>query len=146
MKNHRFLDYELMIYVCEGKEGERLDWFRTINIAGERLTDQELLNINYIGRWLSDAKLKFFKSNCAAQDIADKFINGSPIRQEYLETALSWISSDNIADYMARHQHDPNANELWLYFQSVVEWVKSTFRTEKNYRKEMKGLNWGKAL
>lgn len=142
-ERQRFLDYELMVYICKGNQEERLQWFKTINIAGEKLTDQELLNINYIGKWLSDAKLKFSKTNCAAQNIADKFVNGSPIRQEYLETALSWISNGTIADYMARHQHDPNANELWLYFQSVIEWVKTTFRTEHNYRREMKGLNWG---
>lgn len=143
-EKERFLDYELMVYVCEGSSEERLNWFRTINIAGEKLTDQELLNINYIGRWLSDAKLKFSKTNCVAQRIGDDFVTGSPIRQEYLETALVWINNGDVADYMARHQHDPNANELWLYFQSVIEWIKTTFRTDKNYRKEMRGLNWGR--
>jgi hypothetical protein len=137
------LSYEVDVYICEGSDRERLDWFETINIAGEKLTRQELLNINYTGTWLSDAKRKFSKTNCVAYKVASKFVKGSPIRQEYLETALKWISKDNIADYMALHQHDINANELWLYFSSVIEWVKATFG-EKHYRKEMLGLDWGR--
>lgn len=142
----QILDYELMVYVCEGNESERLDWFRTINIAGEKLTDQELLNINYIGPWLTDAKRKFSKTNCVAYKLGHKFVKGAPIRQEYLETALSWISGGNIANYMSKHQHDVNANELWLYYNNVINWVVSTFGLDtnpKNYRKEMLGLNWG---
>lgn len=140
------LDYKLMVYICEGSEKERLDWFRTINIAGEKLTNQELLNINYIGTWLADAKRKFSKTNCVAYKLGSKFVKGSPIRQEYLETALKWISNDNIAEYMSVHQHDINANELWLYFQNVINWIEATFALDtkpKNYRKEMCGLNWG---
>ena len=143
-EQEQILNYELTIYVCEGNDKDRLDWFRTINIAGEKLTEQELLNINYVGKWLEDAKKKFSKNGCIATRIQNKYqlTNGSPIRQEQLEIALKWISKgDNIANYMARHQHDNNANELWLYFSSVVEWVKTIF---PNYRKEMKGLNWGK--
>ena len=115
----KILNYELMIYVCQGDNSERLDWFRTINISGEKLTDQELLNINFVGAWLSDAKSKFSKPNCVAYKIGQKYVKGSPIRQEYLETALDWISEGNIVDYMNKHQHDVNANELWLYFSSV---------------------------
>lgn len=136
------LNYTVDIYICEGSDRERLDWFETINIAGEKLTRQELLNINYTGAWLSDAKRKFSKTNCVAYKLASKYVKGSPIRQEYLETALSWISGGNIADYMSEHQHDANANELWLYFLNVIEWVKATF-IEKHYRKEMLGINWG---
>lgn len=142
----KILDYELMVYICEGNETERLEWFKTINIAGEKLTDQELLNINYIGTWLSDAKRKFSKTNCVAYKLGNKYVKGSPIRQEYLETALDWISNGHIADYMSKHQHDINANELWLYYQSVINWVETTFAIDtnaKNYRKEMSGLNWG---
>ena len=138
----KFLNYELMVYICKGGETEKLEWFKTINIAGEKLTDQELLNINYIGDWLYDAKSKFSKTNCVAYNIANKYVKGSPIRQEYLETALNWISNGNISRYMSEHQHDVNANELWLYFSSVIEWIKATFG-EQNYRKEMLGLNWG---
>jgi len=139
----QILDYELMIYFCEGTDKERLDWFRVINIAGEKLTDQEIRNAVYTGPWLSDAKLKFSKPNCAAYLLANDggaLLKGSPIRQDYLETALSWINDGKIEDYMAKHQHDPNANELWNYFQDVIAWVHKTF---PNYRKEMANVNWG---
>lgn len=145
-EQERIMDYDLMVYICEGEERERLGWFRTINIAGEKLTNQELLNINYIGSWLSDAKRKFSKTNCVAYKIGSKYVKGSPIRQDYLETALKWISCDNVCEYMSVHQKDPNANELWLYFQNVINWVIATFAIDtnpKNYRKEMLGLNWG---
>ena len=134
------LDYKLMIYFCEGNDKEKLDWFKIINIAGEKLTDQELRNAVYTGPWLTNAKLHFSKTNCAAYLMAKDYVNGSPIRQEYLETALSWINYGNVEEYMSIHQHDPNANELWTYFRNVIEWVKLTFT---NYRKEMKGINWG---
>ncbi len=139
----QILDYELMIYFCEGTDKERLDWFRVINIAGEKLTDQEIRNAVYTGPWLSDAKLKFSKPNCAAYLLANDggaLLKGSPIRQDYLETALSWINDGKIEDYMAKHQHDTNANELWDYFQDVIAWVRKTF---PNYRKEMANVNWG---
>jgi len=139
----KILDYELMIYFCEGTNKERLDWFRIINIAGEKLTDQEIRNAVYTGPWLSDAKLKFSKSNCAAYLLANdggSLVSGSPIRQEYLETALSWINDGKIEDYMAKHQHEKNADELWQYFQDVIAWVRKTF---PNYRKEMASVNWG---
>ncbi len=134
------LDYKLMIYFCEGNDKEKLDWFKIINIAGEKLTDQELRNAVYTGPWLTNAKLHFSKTNCAAYLLAKDYVNGSPIRQEYLETALSWINNGNVEEYMSIHQHDPNANELWTYFRNVIEWVQLTFT---NYRKEMKGINWG---
>ncbi len=137
------LNYELMIYFCEGTDKERLDWFRTINIAGEKLTDQELRNAVYTGPWLSDAKLKFSKTGCAAYHLANDggaLVSGSPIRQEYLETALSWINKGEVADYMAKHQHDKDAEKLWAYFQDVIAWVRKTF---PNYRKEMAHVNWG---
>jgi len=139
----QILDYELMIYFCEGTDKERLEWFKTINIAGEKLTDQEIRNAVYTGPWLSDAKIKFSKPNCAAYLLANDggaLLSGSPIRQEYLETALSWINNGEIEDYMAKHQHDENANELWDYFQNVIAWVRKTF---PNYRKEMAHVNWG---
>lgn len=139
----QILNYELMIYFCEGTDKERLDWFRIINIAGEKLTDQELRNAVYTGPWLSDAKLKFSKTNCVAYLLANdkgSLLKGSPIRQDYLETVLSWINEGAIEDYMAKHQHDDNADELWDYFQNVVAWVRKTFI---NYRHEMASVNWG---
>ncbi len=136
----QLLDYKLMIYVCEGTDSEKLAWFKTINIAGEKLTDQELRNAVYAGSWLSDAKRYFSKSGCPAYAMGNKYLNGSPIRQDYLETVVSWISNGDIEIYMARHQHDNNANELWLYFQKVISWVEILFPIK---RKEMKGINWG---
>jgi len=134
------LDYELTVYRCQGTDSEKLNWFRTINIAGEKLTDQELRNAVYAGSWTADAKRYFSKTQCAAWQLADKYMTGSPIRQDYLETAISWINSGDIDGYMAIHQHDKSANPLWLYFQSVISWVKATF---PKYRKEMKGIAWG---
>lgn len=139
-EKEQILDYKLMIYFCKGTDKEKLDWFKTINIAGEKLEDQELRNAIYTGEWLTDAKRHFSKNNCPAQGLASDYLSGSAIRQKYLETAIKWISNNNIEQYMADHQHDANANELWLYFQSVINWVKTVF---PNYRKEMNGLEWG---
>lgn len=144
-EQNQILDYKLMVYICEGTDKEKLDWFRTINIAGEKLTDQELRNAMYTGEWLTDAKRHFSKTSCPAYGIASNYMNGSTIRQDYLQAALYWIAErDNISieDYMALHQHDKNANELWLYFQNVINWIKVLF-PENNYRREMKGLPWG---
>jgi len=139
-EKEQILNYKLMVYFCEGNDKEKLDWFKIINIAGEKLTDQELRNAVYTGTWLSNAKLIFSKSNCAAYLLSKDYVSGSPIRQEILETALSWISNGEIEKYMSIHQHDPNANELWMYYRNVIEWVELTFT---NYRREMKGINWG---
>lgn len=139
-RRQQILDYELSIYVCEGTDDEKLNWFRVINIAGERLYEQELLNAMYTGPWLAAAKTWFSKTGAPAAAIGNKLLNGSPIRQDYLETALDWISEGKIKDYMRAHQHDQNANELWSYFQAVITWVNLTF---PNYRKEMKGVAWG---
>jgi len=136
----QILDYKLMVYFCEGNDKEKLDWFKIVNIAGERHTDQELRNAVYTGTWLSAAKTMFSKTNCAAYGLAKDYVNGSPIRQEILQTAISWISAGDIEKYMSEHQQDPNANELWIYFRSVIDWIKLTFTT---YRKEMKGISWG---
>src|SRR3989344_5123235 len=136
----QILNYKLMIYFCEGNDKEKLDWFKTINIAGEKLYDQELRNAIYTGTWLSDSKRYFSKSGCPAYSIANDYMNGSPIRQDYLETTIRWISNGEIEEYMAKNQHKPNANELWLYFQSVLNWTKAVF---PNYRREMKGVDFG---
>lgn len=139
-RQQQILDYELSVYVCEGTDQEKLDWFRVINIAGEKLTDQELRNAIYTGPWLAAAKTWFSKTGAPAAAIGNKLLNGTPIRQDYLETALNWLSGGKIEAYMAAHQHDQNANELWTYFQNVINWVNLTF---PNYRKEMKGVAWG---
>ncbi len=142
-EKQQILDYPLMIYICKGNDKEKLDWFKIINIAGEKLTDQELRNAIYTGEWLTDAKRYFSKNSCAAYKIAHDYLNGTAIRQDYLETAISWIASRDgikIEDYMSMHQHDSHATPLWQYFQIVINWVKTIF---PKYRKEMKGLQWG---
>ena len=149
-EQRQILDYELMVYVCSGNDREKLDWFETINIAGERLTAQELRNAVYAGPFVSDAKRYFSKSNCAAYNMGKHLINGSPIRQEFLETVLKWKAASEsrpghkqtIEGYMAQHQHDPNASQLWQYFSAVMTWVAATF--DIGHRKQiMKGVDWG---
>lgn len=139
-EKQQILDYKLLVYVCEGSNKEKLEWFKTINIAGEKLTNQELLNSVYTSEWLIDAKKRFSKTNCPAWLIAKYYLTGSPIRQDYLETVLDWISGGKIEDYMSKNCILPNANNLWLYFNNVINWVKATFTV---YRKEMKGVNFG---
>lgn len=143
-EQEQILSYPLMIYICEGTDREKLDWFKIINIAGEQLTPQELRNAVYTGAWLSEAKKYFSKAQCPAYQIAGDYLSGSAIRQSYLETAVKWIAARDgreIEDYMSQHQHDTNCNELWLYFQSVISWVKATF---PNFRKKlMQGQEWG---
>lgn len=133
-------DYELSIYICSGTDSEKLEWFKIVNIAGLELTDQELRNAVYAGLWVSDAKRYFSKTGCAAYECGRDYLKGSPIRQDYLETAIKWISDSNIETYMAEHQHEQNANELWRYFQSVTTWVSTTFTKKRKY---MKGVDWG---
>lgn len=136
----QILNYKLQIYFCSGDNKEKLNWFKIVNISGEKLTRQELKNAVYTGPWLTDAKRYFSKQSCPAYDIAHKYIKGVPIRQDYLETAIDWISNGEIEQYMADNQHEPSANDLWLYFQAVVNWVNVVF---PNYRKEMKGIPFG---
>ena len=143
----KILNYELMVYFCEGNESEKLEWFKTINIAGLKLTDQELLNAIHASEWLTDAKRHFSKRECPAQDIGNKYVKPryEANRQGLLELALLWKNNGSIEglkEYMKTMQKDnvQNANELWLYFQSVISWIKATF---PNYRKEMKGVDWG---
>ena len=139
-ERQKILDYELMIYLCSGTNSERLDWFKIINIAGEKLTNQELRNAVYFGSWVTDAKRYFSKRGCPAYQIGKEYMAGSAIRQEYLETAIKWISGNDIDEYMAKHQHKQNANILWSYFQAVINWVEVTFQKPKP---SMKGVDWG---
>lgn len=145
--NHRFyhnltddekkeiLDYELTIYICEGTEAEKLAWFEIINIAGVVLTKQELLNATYTGPWLSDAKKYFSKRNCVAGQMGEGYIKGNPIRQEYLEKVLKWIADrdglENGQAYMAKHQEDDDASDIWLYYQTIINWAKMLFPTKR---------------
>jgi len=140
-EQEQILDYKLMVYLCSGTDSEKLEWFKTINIAGEELTDQELRNAVYHGSWVSDAKRYFSKTNCPAYGMGSDYLSGAVNRQDYLETTIKWISKDgSIEKYMSKNQNEPNANEIWLYFQSVINWVKIVF---PKYRREMKGIEWG---
>lgn len=106
-----------------------------INIAGVTLTNQELLNATYTGLWLANAKTYFSKRNCVAGQMADGYIKGNPIRQDYLEKVLKWVADrDGLKegqDYMSIHQHDADANDLWVYFRNVINWAKTMFPTKR---------------
>ena len=140
----RILDYELQVYVCRGSASEKLSWFQIVNIAGEKLTDQELRNAVYHGPWVSDAKRHFSRSGaaCPAYAIGKDYVKGQAVRQDYLETAISWIKDEGetVEGYMAAHQHDRTATALWSHFQAVINRVKAVF---PNYRKAMQGVDWG---
>lgn len=145
-KKEKFLDYKLMVYICEGDDSEKLEWFKTINIAGEELTPQELRNAIFTCEWLSEAKIKFSKRNCLAVQKGGRYLKGDPIRQEVLEKIIAWKVGSNkdedIEKYMEHQKRNniKNADELWQYFSAVIDWVNLKFT---NYRKEMKGLEWG---
>lgn len=146
-EKEQILNYKLMVYVCKGKDSEKLEWFKTINIAGEKLTEQELRNAVYSGSWVSDAKRYFSKTGNVASQFASDYMSGTPIRQDYLEKAIGWIAKSDlkkykgsIESYMAIHQHDISALALWQYFQSVITWVEAIF---PNKRILMKGQDWG---
>lgn len=136
----QILNYKLMVYFCEGTDSEKLDWFRIINIAGEKLEEQELRNAIFAGPWVSDAKRYFSRNGCPAYQMAGELLKGHAIRQDYLETIIEWISSGNIEEYMAGRQHVESAKELWVYFEEVISWVQKLF---PKYRKEMKGVAFG---
>ena len=145
----RILDYRLTVYVCEGEPSEKLAWFKTINIAGKPLNEQEIRNAVYAGPFTSDAKRHFSKTNCGAWNLAKDLVVGSPIRQEFLKKALEWMADhetrsghrQTLEGYMAAHQHDPNALNLWTYFQTVCNWATDHFSPQR-FRKIMKGLDW----
>ena len=141
----RLNDYELTVFKCVGTEEEKLEWFETINIAGEKLTKQELRNAVYTGMWLSSAKRYFSKPDCVALQLGKDYISGKPIRQEVLEEVLSWIADRDgfkkIEGYMDTHKRDENADELWGYFQDVIHWVKDIFGSV--YNKDMHEVHWG---
>ena len=142
-----FLNYELQVYICEGTEKEKLEWFQIINIAGEVLAKQEIRNAIYHSRWLTDAKSAFSRRNCAANKKYGKYFKGNYIRQDFLEAAFRWKAdaegisgSDAVADFMQKHRQDENADELWKYVEDVFSWVQRIFG---KYDKTMKGIEWG---
>lgn len=137
------LDYKLMVYFCYGDDDEKLAWFKVVNIAGEKLLDQEIRNATYAEKFVNEARSYFSQSNCAAYRLAKNYVSGDPIRQDFLETALKWIADAqncSIEDYMSAHKFG-DAEELKKYFRDVIKWVKKVF---PNLRvKLMKGLKWG---
>ena len=139
-KQEQILNYELTVYFCSGTDSEKLEWFKTINIAGEKLTNQELRNAVYSGSWVTDTKKYFSKTGCVAYQIGSNYLNGSPIRQDYLDTVIKWISDGKIEEHMSEHQHDQNAAPLWRYFQDVITWIETTFIIKRTF---MKGVDWG---
>ena len=145
----KILDYKLDIYICEGTPSEKLDWFQTINLAGKPLNDQEINNAIYAGPFVSDAKKHFSKTNSGGARLGKDLVNGTPIRQDFLKVALGWMAEhetrgghrQTLLGYMGDHQHDPNANNLWTYFQNVLNWAITNFDMKK-FKKIMKGLDW----
>jgi len=140
-KRERILQTKLLIYECEGTESEIKEWFKTINIVGVPLNDQELLNAVYSGPFVTLAKAEFSNSQNANVQKWSAYIKGSANRQDFLERALDWVSKGNIGEYMSRHRYDNNINELKTYFNTVIDWVATVFIDVKN---EMRGLEWGR--
>ena len=144
-----FLNYPLTVYVCDGSPQEKLQWFETINIAGEQLADQELLSAVYSGPFVSDARKRFGRMGCDADRKGGRYLKGDAKRQKYLETVLKWHAQatreseshhGDIQGYLSVHQKDLDASEIFAYFESVIDWVQKLF---PDYRAMMKGLDWG---
>jgi 5-methylcytosine-specific restriction endonuclease McrA len=140
-KQEKILNTKLLIYECEGTESEIKEWFRTINISGVPLTNQELLNAVYSGPFVTLGKEEFSNSQNANIQKWSAYISGSENRQEYLERALEWVSKGKVGDYMSQHRFDNNINELKNYFTSVIDWVSTVFIDVES---EMRGLEWGR--
>jgi hypothetical protein len=140
-KQAKILQTKLLIYECEGEETEIKEWFKTINIAGIPLNNQELLNAIYSGPFVTLGKEEFSNSQNANIQKWSAYISGTANRQEFLERALEWVSKENVDDYMSRHRFDTNITELKNYFNSVIDWVSTVF---KDVESEMRGLEWGR--
>ncbi len=137
----KILNSPLTIYICEGEESEIKEWFRTINIAGIKLNDQEILNAIYSGPFVTMAREEFSNSQNANIQKWSAYIKGDVNRQEYLATALNWVSKGNIDSYMSQHRFDTNITELRTYFNSVITWASTVF---KDVKSDMRGLEWGR--
>lgn len=140
-KQEKILNTRLLIYECEGTESEIKEWFRTINIAGVPLNNQELLNAIYSGSFVTLCKSEFSNSQNANIQKWSAYISGNVNRQDFLQRALEWVSKGNIDEYMSLHRFDTNINELKTYFSSVIDWVSTVFIDVES---EMKGLEWGR--
>jgi len=140
-KQEKIMQTKLTIYECEGKESEIKEWFKTINIAGVPLNEQELLNAIYSGPFVTLAKAEFSNSQNSHVQKWGAYIKGSVNRQDFLATAIDWVSRGDVGEYMSKHRQDTNINELKTYFTSVIDWVSKTFIDVES---EMKGLEWGR--
>ena len=140
-KQTKILETELLIYECEGEESEIKEWFKTINIAGVPLNNQELLNAVYSGQFVTLGKEEFSNSRNSNIQKWSAYIRGSANRQDFLERALDWVSKGKIGEYMSKHRYDNNITELKNYFNSVIDWVSTVF---SDVESEMKGLEWGR--
>ena len=136
----KILNSKLTIYECTGEESEIKEWFKTINIAGVPLNEQELSNAIHSGPFVTKAKEEFSNSQNANVQKWSAYIKGDVKRQDYLHAALDWVSKGNIDAYMSQHRYDDNITELKAYFTSVIDWVSSVFPDVEG---EMKGLPWG---
>lgn len=140
-KKDKILETKLLIYECEGTESQIKEWFKTINIAGVPLNNQELLNAVYSGPFVTKAKEEFSNSQNANIQKWSAYVSGSANRQEFLECALDWVSKGNIGDYMSKHRKDKNIDELKKHFNKVIDWVSGVFT---DIESEMRGLEWGR--
>lgn len=146
-EKNQILDYEITVELCEGGQSDKLNWFMVINKHGEPLSNQELRNAVYAGPWLSGAKSFFSKPQGPAVQFVDGYVKtGKVNRQELLEKALKWIcyrdGYKDVTEYMAKHQVDADAQDLWGYFQDVVNWEKKLF--PKTQKKLLASQDWGK--
>ena len=140
-KQAKIIETKLLIYECEGTESEIKEWFRTINIAGVPLNNQELLNAVYSGPFVTLGKEEFSNSQNANIQKWSAYVSGSANRQDFLECAFDWVSKGNVGDYMSRHRNDKSISEVKNYFNSVIDWVSSVFTDVET---EMRGLEWGR--
>ena len=136
----KILDTPLTIYICEGEESEIKEWFKTINLKGIPLNDQELSNAIHSGPFVTLAKEEFSNSQNANVQKWSAYISGNVNRQDFLHTALDWVSRGNVDAYMSKHRYDTDIRELKTYFNSVIDWVTTLFIDVDN---SMCGLNWG---
>lgn len=142
-KQEKILNSSLLVYECEGTESEIKEWFKTINIVGVPLNEQELLNAVYSGPFVTLGKEEFSNSQNSNVQKWSAYISGSVDRQDFWERALEWVSGGkgNVGDYMSRHRFDTNIKEVKTYFNTVIDWVSGTFTDVEN---EMRGLEWGR--
>ncbi len=141
VQREQILNTKLLVYICEGEEPEIKDWFKTINIAGVPLTEQEILNAVYSGPFVTKAREEFSNSQNANVQKWSAYLAGDLKRQAYLERALEWVSDGEIDGYMSRHRNDTGITELKKHFNKVIDWVSAIFT---DVEREMQGLEWNR--